>query len=66
MIDSLPNDKFLVSSKLKAFADDKLNAAVMMIFLFGRVENTVGEGENAGYQYFLLFPQCFPKPPSLG
>ena len=49
------------SSKLKAFADDKLNDAVMMISLFGGVENTVGKGENAGYQHFLLFPQCFQK-----
>ena len=23
------------------------------------LENTVGKGENAGYQHFLLFPQCF-------
>ena len=23
------------------------------------VENIVGKGENAGYQHFLLFPQCF-------
>ena len=22
-------------------------------------ENMVGKGENAGYQHFLLFPQCF-------
>ena len=22
-------------------------------------ENSVGKGENAGYQHFLLFPQCF-------
>ena len=34
----------------------------MMISLFDRVENTVGIGENAGYQHFLLFPQCFLKP----
>ena len=27
----------------------------------GRVENIVGKGENAGYQHFLLFPQCFKK-----
>ena len=58
---SLRNDKLLDSSKLKAFADDKLNAAVMMISVFDRVENTVGKGEHAGYQHFLLFPQCFPK-----
>ena len=25
------------------------------------VENFVGTGENPGYQYFLLFPQCFQK-----
>ena len=27
----------------------------------GRVENIVGKGENAGYQHFLHFPQCFQK-----
>ena len=37
-----------------------------MKFDMGRVENIVGKGENAGYQHFLLFPQCFPKPSSLG
>ena len=30
-----------------------------MISVFHRVENIVGKGENAGYQHFLLFPQCF-------
>ena len=38
----------------------------MTISLYDRVENTVGKGENAGYQHFLIFPQCFPKPSSLG
>ena len=28
----------------------------------GRVENIVGKGENAVYQHFLLFPQCFQRP----
>ena len=37
-----------------------------MICLLDRVENTAGKGENAGYQHFLLFPQCFPKPSTLG
>ena len=37
----------------------------MTISAFDRVENTAEEGENAGYQHFLLFPQCFPKPSSL-
>ena len=27
----------------------------------GRAENNVGKGENAGYQHFLPFPQCFLK-----
>ena len=27
----------------------------------GRVEKIVGKGEISGYQYFLLFPQCFRK-----
>ena len=33
----------------------------MMISLFDRQENIVRKGENAGYQHFLLFPQCFQK-----
>ena len=33
-----------------------------MKFHFGRVEHIVGKGENAGYQHFLLFPQCFQNP----
>ena len=30
--------------------------------LFRRLENFVVKGENAGYQHFLLLPQCFPNP----
>ena len=33
----------------------------MMISVFDRVENIVEKGENAGYQHFLLFLQCFQK-----
>ena len=29
--------------------------------LYKRVENTVGKGEIAHYEQFLLFPQCFQK-----
>ena len=50
---------FFEWTKFKAFADDKLNVAKIMISVFDRVENIVGKGENAGYQYFLLLPQCF-------
>ena len=53
---SLPNGKILEWSKLKAFADDKINVAEMIFSLSDREENIVGKGENAGYQQFLLFP----------
>ena len=33
----------------------------MMIFVFDRIDNIVGKGENAGHQHFLVFPQCFQK-----
>ena len=33
----------------------------MIISVFDRVENNVGKRENASYQHFLLFPQCFQK-----
>ena len=33
----------------------------MMISVSHGEENIVGEGENAGYQHFLLFLQCFVK-----
>ena len=58
---SLPDDKILDLSKLKAFSDDNLNVYQKLKFALGRVENIVGKGENAGYQHFLLFPQCFLK-----
>ena len=58
---TLPNDKILYVIKFKAFADDKINLAQMMISVFDRVENIVGKGENAGNQHFLLFPHCFQK-----
>ena len=61
-LNPLPNDQILDMTKLKAFEDDKLNIDKMVISLLDRVENTEGKGENAGYQHFLLFPQCFPGP----
>ena len=52
VLDPLPDYKNLASTKLKAFADDKLNVAKLLISLSHRVENIVGKGENAGYQCF--------------
>ena len=59
IINSLPNNKILDWTKLKAFADDKLDNAKIMISVYDWVENIVGKGENLGYQHFLFFPQWF-------
>ena len=47
-IKPLPNDKFLDVTKLKAFADDKLNVDKMTISLYDRAGSTVGIKENVG------------------
>ena len=60
-IHSLPSDKTVAFTKLKAFADDKSNIAKTRISVFDTVENIVEKGENTGYQHFLFFPQCFQK-----
>ena len=61
-VNPLPNSKILDWSKLKALEDAKINVAEIMISLSDRVKNIVGKGENAGYQHFLLFLQCFQRP----
>ena len=58
----LPDDKILAQSELRAFADDKINVTPKLKLVSGRVENILGNGENAGYQHFLLFPICFQNP----
>ena len=45
LLNSVSNDKVLDQYKLKAFADDKIDVAEMMISLLDRVEDTVGKGE---------------------
>ena len=50
--------------KFKEFADDKSKVDKnndLMISFIDRNENMVRKGENAGYQHFPLFPQCFQK-----
>ena len=46
---------------MKAFADDNFKFDQNGRKLSERVENTVGKGEIAHYEQFLLFPQCFQK-----
>ena len=60
-INPLPDHKILGLPKLKAFADDRLNVTQDIEVVFHRIKNIVGKEENAGYQHFLLFPQCFQK-----
>ena len=53
--------QILDSSKLKEFADDNFKFDEIGRKLSKQVENTVGKGEIARYEQFLLFPQCFLK-----
>ena len=46
---------------MKEFADDNFKFDENGRKLSKRVENTVGIGEIARYEQFLLFPQCFQK-----
>ena len=58
---TLPKQQILESSKLKDFADDHFKSDENGRKSSKRVENTVGKGEFARYEQFLLFPQCFQK-----
>ena len=53
--------QILDSFKLKDFADDNFKFDENGRKFSKRVENTVGKGEIARYEQFLLFPQCFQK-----
>ena len=58
-----PDDKILVLSKLKAFADDRLTVNQNIKFVFHIVENIIGKVDNAGYQHFEL--GCFQRKPEV-
>ena len=60
-INSLPNNKILVVIKLKAFANDNINVAQMMISVFDREENIVGKGVNAGTIIFSFSHNIFKR-----
>ena len=51
----------LDSSKLKQIADDNFKFAENGQKFPKGIENTMGKGEIARYEQFLLFPQCFQK-----
>ena len=56
-----PKRHILLTSKLKEFADDNFKFDENGKKFSKRVENTVGKGEIALYEQFLLFPLCFQK-----
>ena len=56
MFNPFPKDKNLDSSKFKVFADDNIEIDENSRRLSRSVENTVGKGEIARYEQFLLFP----------
>ena len=57
----LPDNKILDWSELKQSADDNFEFDVNNRKFSKLVENTVGKGEIARYEQFLLFPKCFQK-----
>ena len=56
-----PKRQNLDPSKLIEFADDNFKFDKNDRKFSKKVENTVGNGEIARYEQFLLFPQCFQK-----
>ena len=48
-------------SKLKTFADDKINVTIKFKFDLQRVENISEKGVNVGTSIFSFFHQCFQK-----
>ena len=60
-LNPLPDDKILDRFNLKQSADDNLKFDENSRKFSKQVENTVGKGEIAHYEQFLLFPQCFQK-----
>ena len=58
---SLSQTTILDSSKLKEFADDNFKFDENGRRFYKRAENTVGKGETARDEQFLIFALCFQK-----
>ena len=56
-----PKRQMLDSFKLEEFADDNVEFDENGRKFSKRVKNTVGKGEIARFEQFLLFPRCFQK-----
>ena len=59
VINPFPKRKNSDSSKLKDFADYNFKFVANGGNFYKRVESTVGKGETARYEQFLLVPLCF-------
>ena len=66
LFNPLPDDKILDRSNLKQSAHNNFKFDENSRKFSKQVENTVGKGEIARYEQFLLFPQCFQKTCFLG
>ena len=60
-VNPLPVDKILDQSKLKAFADNKLNITKMILSVFDRVENIVRKGKIACTSNFSFSHNVFKR-----
>ena len=60
-LNPFPHDKILDQTRLKAFADDKLNVTKMIISDFDRVDNIVGKGEIACTSNFSFSHNVFKR-----
>ena len=67
---SLTNNKFLDRTIFKAFTDNKLNVANVMISVFDRVENIVGKDGTmfsiASSLWFIEIQDCVIQEPKMG
>ena len=61
VFNSLQTTNYRLFQSESEFADDNSKSDENDRKLPKRVENTVGKGEIARYEQFLLFPQCFEK-----
>ena len=60
-VTSLPNNKILDWFKLKAFADNKLHVAKIMISVFDSVENIVGKEKMPATSIFSFSHNVFKR-----
>ena len=58
---SLPNDKNFWLLQIEWICRRQNKCDSKPNICFGKGRKHCGKGENAGYQHFLLFPQCFQK-----